>query len=421
MKEKLKYIIYGNGKEIEKKCIFWNMLFSILTSLQSAIMLLVVTRINGTEEAGILSIAFATAYLMFTIGTYGVRNFQVTDSKKDYYYEDYRKLRLLSCGFMIIFSLVYCIWKNYENYKMTIILSVCLLKLLEAIEDLYHGELQRIGRLDIAARSGVIRLVINYAIFILVLLLTKNLFVTMNIVIILSFIVIVITRILCDSLLITRDKKEEKGILIKLFQACFPLFITSFFNIYISNSPKYAIDTYLTENEQAYYAIISMPVFTINLLSGVLYRPQLLNMAKVWNKNDRRNFRNIILKQLRNIIIIAIIILVCGVTLGLKILEIIYGVPLISLKKEFALLLIGGGMTAAYNFLIVCITIMRKQSFMVTLSIFMMLLTYTISNKMVCYAGLTGASYLYLILMACQMIVLLVVLFIYLKNKMREI
>ncbi len=417
MKEKLKYIIFGNGKEIEKKCVFWNMLFSILFSLQSAIMLLIVTRINGTEDAGILSIAFAAAYLMFTIGVYGVRNFQVTDFKKNYYYDDYRKMRLLSCGFMVIFSFGYCIWKSYESYKMTVVLSVCFLKLLEAIEDLYHGELQRAGRLDIAGRSGAIRLIINYFIFIIILLLKKNLLLAMDIVIISSFIIIVFTRILVDSLLIRKNKsREEKGKLMKLAKACFPLFITSFLSIYIGNSPKYAIDAYLTESEQAYYAIISMPVFTINLLSGIIYRPNLVYMAKLWNEEKIEKFKKVLLKQSRNIAIIAIMILGFGISIGLKMLEILYGVSLATLKYEFAILLIGGGMAAAYNFLTVCITIMRKQSFLIVLSVFIMIVAFAISNSMVYYAGLMGASCLYLILMTCEMLVVFIVLWIHLKK-----
>lgn len=420
IEKKLKYIIFGNGKEIEKKCVFWNMLFSILSSLQSAIMLLVVTRINGTEDAGILSIAFAAAYLMFTIGVYGVRNFQVTDSKKNYYYDDYRKMRLLSCGFMIIFSFSYCIWKNYESYKMTVVLSICFLKLLEAVEDLYHGELQRAGRLDIAGRSGTIRLIISYFIFIIVLVLKKNLLLAIDIVIILSFIIIAFTRILVNSLLIRNKSNEGNKKLIKLVKACLPLFITSFFSIYINNSPKYAIDTCLTENEQGYYAIISMPVFTINLLSGVIYRPNLVYMAKLWNEGKIEGFKKIFLEQSKKIVIIAIIIFAFGITIGLRMLEILYGVSLVTLKYEFAVLLIGGVMVAIYNFLIVCITIIRKQSFMTILSIFIVLLSYFISNKIVSYAGLMGASYLYLILTTCEMVILAGALFIYLrleKNK----
>jgi len=402
--------------DLEKKCVFWNMLFSTMSSLQTAIIVLIVTRISGEEDAGIMSIAFATAYLMFTIGAYGVRNFQATDSQRDYSYKDYKKMRLISCLFMLISSLGYCFWKEYEENKAHIILIVCLFKLLDAIEDLYHGELQRIGRLDLAGFSGVIRLILNNLTFFMVLFLTKDLYKAVCSMVLISFIITIGMYIFFNSLLKGEEKKEEKektGLMI----ICFPLFLTSFLNIYICNSPKYAIDVCLSEKEQAYYAILSMPVFTIHLLSGILYRPQLLHMARLWNEKKRDLFKKIVLKQICNITIIAIFILVFGVTVGLRMLELLYGVPLISFQKEFAILLFGGGMTAVYNFLTACITIMRKQFFLIVLSVLMTVLAFLASNQMVYHAGLLGASWLYFLLMLGEMLVVLILCGFFLNQK----
>ena len=55
-------------KDIERKSVFWNMLFSMLQALQSAVMMMALTHVVSENEAGVLSIAYATAYLMYTIG-----------------------------------------------------------------------------------------------------------------------------------------------------------------------------------------------------------------------------------------------------------------------------------------------------------------------------------------------------------------
>lgn len=412
----MKKIILQEEKKIEKQSVFWNMLFSILTSLQSALILLIVTRINGTGEAGVLSIAYATSYLMYAIGTYGIRNFQATDSKKIYSYDDYRNMRMVSCGLMIISSLLYCSYKKYDGDKAAIVLMVCFLKLLEAVENLYHGEFQRIGRLDIAGFLGVIRLLSSYIMFIVILFLTKNLLMALGSITILSFIILIFTRSLFGSLFIRAKKGNKERKVIELLKICFPLFLTSFFSIYITNVPKYAIDACLLETEQAYYAIISMPVFTINLLSGILYQPKLVYMAKLWNEDKRKMFKKVLLKQIQSIVMIGILILFLGLTIGIKLLEILYGVFLSDLRIEFAILLIGGGIVAIYNFLIACITIIRKQKFLIWLSIIMMLLSYRISNPMVKNAGLMGASWLYLCLMTSEMVAVFIGLWIYLKK-----
>lgn len=406
----MKKFVMGDDCNIERKAAFWNMVFSMLSALQSAVMIMILTQCMGADEAGILSIAYATGYLMYTIGSYGVRDFQATDSQRHYTYREYRKLRLVSCIVMILCSLVYCLGKGYDRYKLTVVFLVCALKLIEAIEDLYHGEFQRLGRLDIAGRLGAYRLLLSYVIFGFFILVMHSLLVAISSIIVLSVIMTMITGIVLDEYAVKTEETHRRKPLLELAIACFPLFVMLFLSIYISNAPKYAIDRCLSEREQAYYAIISMPIFTINLLSGIIYRPKLLHMAELWNKNNKTDFIKLIRKQVGIIIIISIGINFAGCTIGLKLLEILYGVSLVALKKEFAILLLGGGLVAIYGFFSACLTIMRKQAFMLGIAVFVMALAGIIANPMVQHAGLMGASVLYLILMLGELVSVLLIL-----------
>lgn len=399
----MKKFVIGDDCNIERKAAFWNMVFSMLSALQSAVMIMILTQSMGADEAGIMSIAYATSYLMYTIGSYGVRDFQATDSQRHYTYREYRKLRLVSCVIMIFCSLVYCLGKGYDRYKLIAVLLVCALKLVEAIEDLYHGEFQRLGRLDIAGRLGSYRLLLSYVIFGFFIFVTHNLLAAIGSIIVLAVIMTAITKTVLDKYVVKAEENQRGKPILELAVACFPLFVMLFLSIYISNAPKYAIDRYLSEREQAYYAIISMPIFTINLLSGIVYRPKLLHMAELWNKNNKTDFKKLIWKQVGIIIMISVGINLAGCTIGLKLLEILYGVSLTALKKEFAILLLGGGMVAIYGFFSACLTIMRKQAFMLGIAVFVMALAGIIANPMVRYAGLMGASVLYLILMLAEL------------------
>lgn len=417
----MKEFVIGDGCNIERKALFWNMVFSMLSALQSAVMIMILTQCIGTDEAGILSIAYATGYLMYTIGLYGVRDFHVTDSQRHHTYNEYKRLRFVSCVVMIFCSLIYCLCKEYDRYKLTVILLVCALKLVEAVEDLYHGELQRLGRLDIAGRLGSYRLLLSYVIFGFFIFTTHNLLTAIGFVILLSIIMTVITGNFLDKFVAKTEEKHKGKTLLELAIACFPLFIMLFLSIYISNAPKYAIDRYLSESEQAYYAIISMPVFTINLLSGIVYRPKLLHMAELWNKNNITGFKRLIQKQVGVIVLISVGINLAGCTIGLKLLEILYGVSLAVLKKEFAILLLGGGLVAIYGFFSACLTIMRKQVFMLGIAVFVMVLAGIIANPMVQHAGLMGASMLYLILMLGELVSVLLILCIGLYGNIKRL
>ena len=52
-----------------KKNVIWNILGTGFNSFNSLFFLIIVTRINGTTNAGIFTIAFSTACILYIIGT----------------------------------------------------------------------------------------------------------------------------------------------------------------------------------------------------------------------------------------------------------------------------------------------------------------------------------------------------------------
>ena len=75
--------------DIKKSEFFWNTIASAIMSLLSALLLMFCTRINGTEIAGMFSIAFATSVILNGIGDYGIRIYQVTDTNRKYKFGEY--------------------------------------------------------------------------------------------------------------------------------------------------------------------------------------------------------------------------------------------------------------------------------------------------------------------------------------------
>ena len=64
-----KFLIQSNN--IGKDSLVWNMVGSMIMAFQSVIMLMILTRVLGLNEAGIFTIAYANANLFVTIGKYG--------------------------------------------------------------------------------------------------------------------------------------------------------------------------------------------------------------------------------------------------------------------------------------------------------------------------------------------------------------
>lgn len=71
-----------------------------------------------------------------------------------------------------------------------------------------------------------------------------------------------------------------------LFKITFPLFGISFLSFYVNSAPKYAIDACLTDEIQACYGFVAMPVFVIGLINNFIYQPVLVPMAVEWEKEQ---------------------------------------------------------------------------------------------------------------------------------------
>ena len=65
-----------------KKCFIWNLLGTGFNAFNSLFFLIIVTRINGLENAGIFTIAFSTACILYAVGLYSGRIYQVTEQNK---------------------------------------------------------------------------------------------------------------------------------------------------------------------------------------------------------------------------------------------------------------------------------------------------------------------------------------------------
>ena len=92
------------------------MVYGILSALQSAVMVMAVTRVEeDLEKAGIISLAYAAAYLMQTAAAYGVRNFHASDVTGMYSFWEYKAVRNVTCALSFISAVGYCLCIGYDR------------------------------------------------------------------------------------------------------------------------------------------------------------------------------------------------------------------------------------------------------------------------------------------------------------------
>lgn len=396
----MKNFVRGNSKTIYKDSYIWNTVGGMLNAGQSALLLVIISRTNSVEDAGIFSIAYAIACLTVTVGKWGMRNFQATDIQEKYDFGVYVSSRIFTCILMMIFTIYYIVkgvlWSEYTWKKCIVILLLTLLKMLDAVEDVVHGMFQRKGRLDVGAKSMATRYIVMLLVCGSSICLTHNLVVSLLISLIISS-----AYFLFVTSLVYGDYKEKLNLsftdrhMWQLLGECFSLFIGSFLMMYVANAPKYAIDEYMNETVQACFNYIFMPVYVISVLNTFVYQPVLTKLAVYCEEKKRREFLRLFFRQLLIIVGLALCVMLCGFFAGIPVLSFLYNINLDEYKFPFMILLLGGGFLAVSGYLGVVVTILRKQNWLMTGYFLSAILAFFAAKPLTLHWEVVGASYLY--------------------------
>lgn len=398
----IKKFILSNDN-VERNSYIWNLTGSMLMAFQSVIMLMILMRTLSVVDAGIFTIAYANANLFLTIGKYGMRNFQVSDLNNQFSFREYRASRIFTAVVMIVVSIANIMYNSihyeYSAYKSLIIMCMCLFKVVDAAEDIYNGLYQKMRRLDMSSRSMTIRLFATILVFGIGIIVFKNLLYAL----IISTLFTTVFLIVLISWTYKPYEKEAGDLknknVTELLMSCFPLFLGSFLSFYIGSAPKYAIDSLLTDDLQACYGFISMPVFVIGLLNGFIFNPILYYVSSLWKERKMSLFFKRVFIQIGIIIGITGICIMGAYFWGIPVLSALYAIDLSGFRKELLILLLGGGFLAMSGFLNALITIIRFQKIIILGYGVVAVVAYLLSGYMVANYQIMGAAILYTILM----------------------
>ena len=396
---------FTKSKNIDRDSYLWNMIGSVLQAFQSVVFLMILTRTVGLVQAGIFTIAYANANLFLNIGKYGMRYYQVSDVKEQYSFKEYAYSRKITVAAMIVVSFAYTGYASnvngYSSEKFWIIVWMCLYKAVDAIEDVFCGKYQQKGRLDVASKVLVIRTGIAALFYAIGIVLLQNQLYALVIATIISYALLAWFLHYTEKFFNGNGNKETMriGQVMWLLKSCFPLFIGFFLSFYIGNAPKYAIDSQLSDEVQACYGFIAMPVFVIGMLNNFIFNPLLHRMAILWEERNISEFARQVLLQIGIIVFITIACIIGAWLIGIPVLSWLYHTNLAPYKTELLILLAGGGFLGLSGMLSAMITVIRFQKSVAWGYGVVAAMALLLSDPVVRMHGIMGAAAMYTILM----------------------
>lgn len=393
----------------DKKNFIWNMLGSLTYGFTSLIFMIIVTRINGVNDAGIYTFAFAIACSLAAIGSYCGKTYQVTETDSKISDYDYIYNRITTFILMQLVGLFFCVLNGYSLNKFLIILLLVFYRGIDTLTESVHAITQKNGYLYKTGISMFIKTIILVSVFFIVDLITKSL---LN-----SCFALCITSILFFYIIdystakkYTKKHAYNNNKNIKLLKKGFLLFIYSFLSTYIINSPKYALERFGTEELQAIFGIIVMPASFLTLISVYIVQPFLNKITSYIKDNNYTKLIKLIIKICSVILFFGVFVVCVSFFIGIPLLELVYGIELENQVFNLIIILIG---SIFYSFaIIISAVIIALRHIKEQLIIFIInaLTAYFITNFFVSGEMIFGASLSYMLSMLIQFILYIIIL-----------
>ena len=404
------------SKTSQARDYFWNTAASLALSLTTAVLLLVVQRTADLWAAGVFALANAVGQQFQALGMYEVRTYHVTDARHRFSFGTYLATRLVTVGAMIVGIIGYAVVSGTDLISTVLIAMIASLRVFDAFEDVFYCEFQREGRLDIAGKACFVRTVTTIVVFSATLVATRNMLLAAAVTLVVSTIVLLGAYLPPARGVFELRPRWGLRPIGQVLVECLPLFLASFIALYLANAPRFAIHRYLDPERQGYFAIIFMPAYTINLLSFVIFRPLLTQMANRWVAADRAGFAVIVRKGLLGALAAFAAVALVTYAIGAPALRLVYGTDVSGSMLELMVLVAGGALNAAGVVLYYALTTMRLQRLVFAGYIAAAGAVTLLCAVLVPPYALLGASLAYTGAMAVLAIVFLLSLFLALRR-----
>ncbi len=313
----------------EERNVQTNMLFNTVGSLIyyacQWLMSVLVVRISGYEDAGILAIAMSVTASPAIVGLFNIRSYQVSDVKGEFTNKTYIYSRIYTnvASFIVCAAMVGIGGYTYE--KAMVILTFMVFKVVEGFADVYYGIEQMNARMDYAGISLAVRGVGTIGFFIMGFIFLKSLLASILLLTVFNILFLLFyDRRIIKKWIKTDDVFDNKEI-VRLLCICFPLAVVAFLNNLSINIPKIFLEDYFGSEIMGFYSSVASPTVVIQLAATTVFAPLVPILTKEYNENNYKNFMAIIKKFVLLVVVLSCICVLCAKVLGRWVLVLLFG------------------------------------------------------------------------------------------------
>lgn len=282
-----------------------------------------VVRISGYHDAGVLSLIISTTNLFYCIALFGVRQYQVSDVIKKYTDNQYLYARIITITLcLIIFMFALC-FLGFDQETLLCSLVYIIYKCGEAFSDVLFGSYQRYSCYKNIAISFTLKGILTVSTFALVLMLTKNLFVTLLVNVLVYYFVLFFYDI--PKLKQKFELKLKKFDCRDLLKLCVPLMLYSCMVPYLNFITRLIIEKNYGTEILGYYSSVTMVFVVMSTLMGSIFVSVIPKIASFYIERKVNVLKKSILGLIVLIFAVAIIACFAAALLGDFLFSLVFG------------------------------------------------------------------------------------------------
>lgn len=284
---------------------------------------ILVVRISGYKDAGILSIVISFTNIFYFIALFGVRNFQVTDINHEFTDRDYFDSRHITSGIALILFVISLFCIRFSHITVICCIFYMIFKVFEGYTDVIFGIWQN--------HDGYIEILVSYigkgiltiAGFCIGLYLF-NLPIAIAIQALLYFLFIAlydgnqIKKLVNDFEVKTNQSK-------KMLIPCVPLMIYGLIVPYLNFLSRYVVELKFGTEILGYYSSITMVFTVMSTLMGSIFVTVLPKIAYLYQTGNYKELNKFILLANLGIVGFGVLCVGLGIVLGNFVFSILFG------------------------------------------------------------------------------------------------
>lgn len=352
-----------------------------------------VIRLGSVEFGGILTLAMSVTNVLFTLCTFGIRSYQVSDYSRKYTTGEYVTTRVFLCASALGITLVYCaFFSGFSRYEAACVLVYMLFRVGEALSD-EHQAIQQVGeRMDYIFWSFVLRGLLLVGTFSAALVLFRDLLAAFAAMAASTGCVVLFFELPVCRRLDRFSWRFNPGRTVKLLAENIPLMTNSFLMAFCVTIPRSTLDAVHGHYLMGIYGSVAAPAAIVQSAVLWLYMPSMTRFSAHYNERRKDAFLRLNRQMLSLMGGAAVLVLAGAALLGRWGLGLLFGEEIARYSSLLLPTLVTTVLIAAEYYLSALLTVARKLSVILVSNIAATVVTLVLSNPLVRAYGAQGVN-----------------------------